>query len=132
VLLEPAVRRIAIANPEHAPYGRAAVAALGSAEVYDTVRSRFVLGENISQAAQFAQSGNADVAIIAMSLALAPAMKSAGTYAEIPAARHSPIEQGALVLKRAANMKAAKQFLAFLQRRDIAEYLHGAGFERPR
>jgi molybdate transport system substrate-binding protein len=132
VLLDAAVKRIAIANPEHAPYGRAAVAALRSEGLYDKVRSRVVLGENISQTAQFAHSGNADVAIVALSLALAPTMRQTGAYLEIPAARHPPIEQGALVLKRATNTNAARQFLSFLQRRDVIEYLRGAGFEPPR
>ena len=128
LLKDPAVKRIAIANPEHAPYGRAAVAALRQLNLYDAVRARFVLGENISQAAQFAQSGNADVGIIALSLALAPTMKAAGTHAEVPATLHPPIEQGALVLKSARNKDAAKRFLAFLQRPDIVAQLHAAGF----
>ena len=79
------VRRIAIANPAHAPYGRAAVAALQHEGIYDRVRERLVLGENISQTAQFAQSGNADVGIIALSLALGPSLRTVGRYIEIPA-----------------------------------------------
>src|SRR5262249_11796761 len=74
-VLAPAVRHLAIANPEHAPYGRAAVAALQHEGLYEKAREKFVLGENISQAAQFVQSGNAEAGIIALSLTLAPAMK---------------------------------------------------------
>ena len=92
------MRRIAIANPEHAPYGRAAVAALKATQLYDRVRSKLVLGENISQAAQFAQSGSADVGIVALSLALAPALKDAGTYFEIPSTHYAPIQQAAVAV----------------------------------
>ena len=75
VFLDPAVTRIAVANPRHAPYGRAAEAALKRLEIYEQVKDKLVLGENISQAAQFVESGNAQVGILALSLALAPAMK---------------------------------------------------------
>ena len=83
-LRQPSVKNIAIANPKHAPYGRAAVAAMEHFKVYDTVKDRLVLGENVSQAAQFVESGAADIGIIALSLALAPAMSTKGTYWEIP------------------------------------------------
>ena len=75
-LLQANVQKIAVANPQHAPYGRAAVEALKHAGIYDEVQSRLVYGENISQAAQFVQSGSAQVGIIALSLAVSPAMKS--------------------------------------------------------
>jgi molybdate transport system substrate-binding protein len=123
------VRRIAIANPEHAPYGRAAVAALQHEGVYDRVRGRLVLGENISQTAQFAESGNVDVGIIALSLALGPALRAEGRYVEIPAAFHPPIEQAAVWLMRAKNPAAARQFVQFLQQPASAEYLKQMGFE---
>jgi molybdate transport system substrate-binding protein len=84
VLLDPGIQKIAIANPLHAPYGAAAVAAMKHAGVYDQVKSKFVQGENISQAAQFVHSGNADVGIVALSLALSPAMKNDGRYVVIP------------------------------------------------
>jgi len=79
-LASPAVVHVAIANPAHAPYGRAAVAALQSANVYDAVRQKLVFGENVEQALQFAQSGAADVGIVALSLALAPAVTDQGRY----------------------------------------------------
>ena len=78
VLADARVHRIAIANPAHAPYGRAAVAALRHERLYERVREKFVLGENISQTAQFAQTGSADVGVIALSLALSPTLKSSG------------------------------------------------------
>ena len=84
VLTDANVRKVAIANPEHAPYGRAAVAALRHEQLYERVRGKFVLGENISQAAQFVQSGNAEVGILALSLALAPALKAAGDLRRDP------------------------------------------------
>jgi len=98
-LRSPAIRTIAIANPQHAPYGRAAVAALKHDAVYDAIVSKIVLGENISQTAQFVQSGNADVGIIALSLAMAPKAKEMGIYAEIPAASYPPIVQAAVIVK---------------------------------
>ncbi|HKF69338.1 MAG TPA: molybdate ABC transporter substrate-binding protein [Vicinamibacterales bacterium] len=131
ILAEPRVRRIAIANPEHAPYGRAAVAALQHEQLYDRVRSKFVLGENISQAAQFVQSGNADAGLIALSLALAPAMRSTGHYVDIPESYHPPIEQAAVVLSGSRRPDVARQFLTFLERPDNQQTLKDAGFTPP-
>jgi molybdate transport system substrate-binding protein len=128
VLTDPRVRRIAIANPEHAPYGRAAVSALRHENLYEAVQSKLVFGENISQAAQFAQSGNAEVGILALSVALAPALKSGGVYAEIPSTMHPPIQQGAVVLRSATNPKAARDFLEFLKRPDSMKLLADFGF----
>jgi molybdate transport system substrate-binding protein len=131
VLADPQVRRVAIANPEHAPYGRAAVAALRHEQLYDRVRSKFVLGENISQAAQFAQSGNADAGVIALSLALAPAMRASGHYVDIPASYHPPIEQAAVVLRASRQQDIARQFLTFLQEPESRQALQQAGFVVP-
>ena len=130
-LVDPRVRRIAIANPDHAPYGRAAVAALRHEGLYETVKGRLVLGENISQAAQFVESGNADAGIIAWSLALAPALRASGTYTEIPAAFHPPIQQVAVVLTHSRDADAGRRFLAFLARPDIVRLLEEFGFTRP-
>lgn len=113
-LLDTSVQKIAIANPEHAPYGRAAVAALQKAGVYQQVKAKLVYGENIAQAAQFVQSGNAQVGIVALSLALSPAM-TGGKRWEIPAAMHPPIEQAAILLKSAKNKNAARAFLDFVK-----------------
>ena len=131
VLLDPAVHKIAIANPEHAPYGRAAVAALRHEQLYDRVRDRFVLGENISQTAQFVDTGNAEVGIIALSLALGPSLMASGRYVEIPASWYPPIEQAAVVLRSSRNKDAARQFLAFLKRPDIARMLEASGLTVP-
>jgi len=130
-LAGPSVRRIAIANPDHAPYGRAAVAALQREKLYDRVQAKLVRGENISQAAQFVQSGNADVGILALSLALAPALKASGTYAEVPESLHPPIEQAAVVLAKSPRKAAAQQFLDYLKRPDIVSLLRSYGFSLP-
>lgn len=112
-LRDPSIKKIAIANPKHAPYGRAAVAALKHFDLYDKVEPKFVLGENISQTAQFVQSGNADIGIIALSLAVAPSMKEAGRYWEIPLIAYPRMEQGAVILetaKKNGNFETVKQF----------------------
>jgi molybdate transport system substrate-binding protein len=112
-LLDSSVQRIAIANPEHAPYGRAAVAALRRAGIYKQVAAKLVYGENISQAAQFVHSGNAQAGIVAVSLAVSPPMRD-GKRWEIPVDMHPPIEQAAVVLKDAKDQAAARAFLAFV------------------
>ncbi len=131
VLREPTIRKIAIANPKHAPYGRAAVAAMEHAQVYADVKDRLVLGENISQAAQFIESGACDVGIIALSLAMAPAMKNAGTYWQIPAEAHPPLEQGAVIMRQSKNQEAARQFLSFMQGPEGQEIMTRYGFTLP-
>ncbi len=114
-LQHPSVKKIAIANPKHAPYGRAAVAAMEHFKVYDEVKDKLVLGENISQTAQFIQTGGADIGIIALSLAVAPAMKEAGSYWEVPLEAYPKLEQGAVVLKTAKDPKAARAFLGYIK-----------------
>lgn len=126
-LLDPQVQKIAIANPEHAPYGRAAVAALQKAGIYEKVKSKLVFGENISQAAQFVQSGNAQAGIVAESLAMSAAMKSGKSW-EIPAEMHPAIEQAAVVLKNAKNQQAAKAFLDFVKSDAGKKILQKYGF----
>jgi molybdate transport system substrate-binding protein len=131
-LLDSRVQKIAVANPEHAPYGRAAVAALRKAGIYERVAAKLVYGENITQAAQFVQSGNAQAGIVALSLATSPAMRD-GKRWEIPAEMHPPIQQAAIVLKGAKNKKAAEAFLEFVKseagRATLAKY--GFSFPEP-
>ena len=129
-LLDASVEKIAIANPAHAPYGRAAVAALQKAGIYDSVKSKLVFGENISQAAQFVQSGNAQAGIVAMSLAVSPAMRD-GKRWEIPADMHPALEQGAVILKDAKNKDAARAFLEFVKGPSGRAILTNYGFELP-
>jgi len=129
-LLEPGVERIAIANPEHAPYGRAAVAALRRAGIYEQVRRRLVYGENIAQAAQFVASGSAQAGILALSLAVSPAMRD-GRRWEIPADMHAPIEQGAIILKGARDKEGARAFMDFLKSDAGRKILESHGFTLP-
>ena len=131
VLLDPGIQKIAIANPAHAPYGRAAVAALRHEGLYDQLSSKFVLGENISQAATFVVSGSADVGILALSLALAPSMKDKGRYGEIPADDYPPIEQGAVILRSSPHKDVARQFVEFVKTPAIQDLLRSYGFAVP-
>jgi molybdate transport system substrate-binding protein len=130
ILLDVSVQKIAIANPEHAPYGRAAVAALKKAGIYESVKARLVYGENISQAAQFVQSGNAQAGILALSLAVSPAMID-GKRWEIPADMHPPIVQAALVLKNAKNKEATLNFLNYVKSEKGRAILAKYGFTLP-
>jgi molybdate transport system substrate-binding protein len=130
-LSQQQVRRLAIANPEHAPYGKAAVAALKSARVYEQVADRLVLGENVSQAAEFVLSGNADAGVIAMSLALAPEMGGKGRFSEVPLDTYPPLEQGGVVLAQASAAQAAQQFRTLLLSAEGRSILQRYGFLEP-
>jgi molybdate transport system substrate-binding protein len=129
-LLDPSIQKIAIGNPEHAPYGRAAVAALRSAGIYEQVRAKLVYGENIAQAAQFVASGNAQAGLLALSLAISPPMRE-GKRWEIPANAHPPIEQAAVILKSAKDKEGARAFLTFLKSTDARKVLESYGFSVP-
>ncbi|MGH7925795.1 MAG: molybdate ABC transporter substrate-binding protein [Candidatus Binatus sp.] len=130
-LLDPGIRRIAIANPQHAPYGVAAAAAMRRAGIYDKIQGKLVFGENISQTAEFVQSGNADVGILALSLALAPAMKNDGRYVEIPASDYPPLTQAAVILKSSRNKAVARQFLKYLRTPETVAVMERYGFSIP-
>ena len=129
-LLDSRVAKIAIANPELAPYGRAAASALQQAGIYSRVKAKLVYGENISQAAQFVQSGSAQAGIVALSLAFFPGMKE-GKVWEIPAKMHPAIEQGAVLLKKARNRSVAQAFLNFVTSPAGKEILEQHGFSAP-
>jgi molybdate transport system substrate-binding protein len=128
-LTDPAVKKVAIANPAHAPYGKAGVAALQKENLYDKVKDRLVLGENISQTASFVLSGAADVGLIALSLATSPNMNDKGSYVEVPADDYPPIEQACVILKSSKNKEEAKKFLEFVKRPATTELLRSYGFE---
>jgi molybdate transport system substrate-binding protein len=130
-LLDPSVKKVAIANPAHAPYGQAAVAALKGERVYDKVKEKLVLGENASQAASFAASGAADVGVVPMSLALSPNMKDKGRYVEVPAADYPAIEQACVILAGSKNKPAARQFMSLIKTSATAELLRRYGFDVP-
>lgn len=131
LLRNSGIEKISIANPKHAPYGRTAVAAMNYYHVYDTVKDKLVIAENTSQAAKYVESGAADVGIIALSLALSPAMKTVGRYWEIPLEAHPVIEQGAVILKRSTKQELAKQFLDFMKGSEAQEIMRRYGFSLP-
>jgi molybdate transport system substrate-binding protein len=131
-LQHPSVKRIAIANPKHAPYGRAAVAAMEHFKAYDAVKDKLVLGENIAQTAQFVQTGGADIGIIALSLAVAPAMKDTGTYWEFPLEAYPRLEQGGVALKAAKDPKTALAFLDYIKGPEGAAVFKRYGFFLPK
>ncbi len=114
VLTQPAVTRVAIANPQHAPFGRAAIAALQHYGLKDKIAGKLVFGENISQAAQFVQSGNAQAGLIAMSLAKSPTMESAGKFWVLPSDSYPELKQAVVVISASKNKKAAQAFLDFV------------------
>jgi molybdate transport system substrate-binding protein len=126
-LLDPSVKKISIANPATAPYGRAA-ATLRHFGIYDQVSSRLVVGENISQAAQFVESGNAQAGLIALSHALAPAMKDKGRYWTVPLDAYPTLNQAAVVLSKSKQQDAARKFLEFLRSPEAASLLRSYGF----
>lgn len=107
-LADPGVRAVAIANPEHAPYGRAAMAALESAGLVDDVAPKLVLGENVAQAAEFARTGNADAAIVALSLVLADPVRDLGDWTEVPLDSYPRLDQAGAVLADAEHPDAAR------------------------
>lgn len=130
-LLDPAARKVAIANPHHAPYGRAAEAAMKHFGVHQQVQQRLVLGENIAQTAQFVESGAADVGIIAHSLAMAPALRDKGKFWRVPLEAYPTMEQGGVILNWARNRKAADAFRAFVAGPGGRKILKQYGFVLP-
>jgi len=130
-LVDPRAGHVAIANPEHAPYGRAAEAAPRAAGVYDRVAPKFVFGENVSQALQFVQSGSADAGIVALSLAVSPTVRDGGRYWEIPPDTYPRIEQGGTILSWAANADAARLFRSFMLTDEGRAVLKRYGFFLP-
>lgn len=130
-LLESQVEAVSIANPEHAPYGRAAVAALRHEGIYDQLKPRLVLGENVAQAAQFASTGNAQAAMIAMALAKSPQLARAGRTWEVPASDYPPIEQVMVPLSGSRNPALAQKFAEFMLSAPAQQVLRQFGFAPP-
>jgi molybdate transport system substrate-binding protein len=126
-LLDQRVKKIAIANPEHAPYGRAALAALRKADIYEKVKDKLVYGENISQAAEFVQSGNAQAGIVSLSLTMSPAMKNGNRW-EISPDSYPPIKQAAIILKASKNKDTVRRFLDFVSGSQGRQILQRFGF----
>jgi molybdate transport system substrate-binding protein len=131
-LLDPSVRKIAIANPQHAPYGRAAIAAMKQLGVYEKAADKLVFGENIAQATQFVQSGSADIGIIALSLAMAPKLKDQGRYWKVPLAAFPRIEQGGVIVASSKQLDSARAFRSFLLGEISRDILNRYGFIVPK
>lgn len=130
-LADTRFRRIAIANPRVAPYGARAEEALRASGVWASVEPRLVFGESIAQTAQFVETGNAQIGLIALSQALYPQLAAKGGYALIPEALHQPLEQGFVVLKRAAENPLAAKFADFIASPAARAVLQGSGFALP-
>ncbi|HEY6333383.1 MAG TPA: molybdate ABC transporter substrate-binding protein [Blastocatellia bacterium] len=126
-LTKPEITHIAIANPAHAPYGQAAVQSLQSAGIYDQVKSKLVLGENIAEALQFVESGNAEVGIVARALSAKPD----GKWVLIDPATHQPIDQAVCILKSSKNQALAGQFFDYLGKPAAVAELKRFGFSIP-
>ncbi len=129
-LLDASVQKVAIANPQHAPYGRAAIEALKNLGLYERIESKLVLGENVSQAAQFVGSGNAQAGVIALSLVQTSAMKS-GRYWMVPQQAYTPLRQAVVMIAGAKHPEAARAFLDFFLRQRDPQLLVQFGFELP-
>ena len=130
-LVDAAAHKVAIANPAHAPYGRAAVAALQHAGIYDRVRDRLVLGENVTQAAQYVASGAADAGIIALSLASAPIMRDKGRYWQVPPDSYPRLDQAGVILSSTKDLVAARKFTSYLSGEHGRQILQSYGFALP-
>jgi len=130
-LTDPKITRIAIANPKHAPYGKRAEEALRAAGLWEKIESKLVYGENIAQTAQFAQTGNAQVGIIALSLALNAELASKGPYWLIPNNLHQPLEQGYVITKRAVGNPLAKKFADYMGSKPARTVMAKYGFVLP-
>lgn len=126
------LKTISIANPDTAPYGRAAEFALKKMKLYDTLSPKFVRAENVMQAAQFAESGNAQIALISETIASSPRFKSEGTYALFPIYAYPEIRQCAVILKDSPNRDAAHQLLDFLLSKEIQDNLTKVGLSAVR
>ena len=130
-LIDPTITRIAIANPRHAPYGQRAEEALRAAGLWEQLEPRLVFGENVAQTAQFVQSGNAQIGIIALSLALSPTLATQGGYGPIPDNLHQPLEQGYIITKRAADKALARLFADYMGSATARAVMTRYGFVLP-
>jgi len=130
-LRDPRITRIAIANPRHAPYGKRAEEALRSSGLWEKVQSKLVYGENIAHTAQFVQTGNAQVGIIALSLALNPELARQGSYSPIPETLHGPLEQGFVITRRGADKPLVRKFVDYMESRPARAVMTRYGFVLP-
>jgi molybdate transport system substrate-binding protein len=130
-LLDSKVSKVAIANPEHAPYGKRAEESMKYYKIYNKVKQKLIFGDNISQTAQFIQTGNAEIGILALSIALSPALKGQGKYYIIDDKSHSPLEQAYVILKQAKNNKEVYAFTEFVASSTARTIFKSYGFKLP-
>jgi molybdate transport system substrate-binding protein len=130
-LLDPSVKKISIANPQSAPYGRAAVAALKHYGLYEKVSDRLVTAENVAQAAQFVESGNVQVGFVALAHALAPAMRGKGKYWVVPAEAYPGLDQGVVIVSHSAHKEGGEDFVRYIKSSAVAAVLERYGFSVP-
>jgi len=130
-LADPSVQKIAIANPEVAPYGRAARAALEKAGLYQSLKDRVVTGQNISQATQFVQSGNAQAGFVPLSLAKTPPLSNEGRAWHVPASSYERIEQAGVVIQGAKEAALARELAAFIAGEGARDVLERYGYDLP-
>jgi len=131
VLTSRDVKIISIANPVHAPYGTRAVESLKYYNIYDKIKDKIVKGDNVSQAAQFVLTGNAEVGIIALSLALSPQMTAKGKYFMIDEKSYAKMEQAYVILKKSEKKKELLDFVKFLETKKVKDILSKYGFKLP-
>ena len=131
VLSSPAVRKIATANPQTAPYGRAAEAALRQAGIYERVQSRLVFADNIAQAAQFLQTGTAEAGLVSFTQADNPALRQLGNLWQVPAGAYPPLRQAGVILKRSTCVDQAQAFRAYLTGPEGQAVLARRGYGKP-
>jgi len=130
-LRNPSLKTVAVANPDHAPYGRAAKAAIEKLGLADTLQGKLVVAENIAQSAQYADSGNAQAGFLSLTSALTPRLTSDGKYVAVPEDSYPPLLQGAIVIKHGPNAEEAHQFLDFLLSAPIRKELGERGLKAP-
>ena len=126
-LKDPALKSVAMANPEHAPYGRAARSALEHLGLYDSLKPKLVIAENIAQTAQYVESGNAELGLISLTSAVTPRLRASGHYVPVPQDAYPPILQGAVILKHPAGTQPAHRFVDFLASAPVQQLLEAAG-----
>jgi len=131
VVNNPAVHKLAIANPKSAPYGRAAMQTLEKLSLTAAAKPKLVQGENISQTAEFVETGNADAGFVAMSLVLSPKLKTRGKWLEVPAELYEPLGQAAVITTHGASIPAAQTYLDFLSSPEAGKILAQFGYRLP-
>lgn len=131
MLMDRSIRKIAIANREHAPYGKRTIETFNYYNMTDKIKSKLIYGDNITQAAQFIISGGADVGVIALSLAVGARLRKQGQYLLIPEESHSPLVQGAVITAHGKDSPTAKAFFTFMKGAQAAQVLQHFGFTKP-